>query len=102
MEASDILPERAEAAMIRSQATWSLQRPDEARAALREAAEHLAACDEDRFIAQLWFDLGALFEQVGLVDDGSRALRMAAAASGLTSGRSLHDRTPAAGTSARV
>lgn len=89
MDSPDTLPERAEAAMIRGQAAWTLQRRDEAMAAYGVAIELLTACGEDRYTAQLWFDLAELLEQAGMVGQSGSALRMAARASGLQSGRRL-------------
>jgi hypothetical protein len=89
--------------MIRGQAAWALQRIDEAAAAYGAAIELLTACEEDRYTAQLWFDLAELLEQAGMVDQAGRALRMAARASGLQSGRRLDDsRTTTAGKSVNV
>ena len=67
MDAPDALPERAEAAMIRGQAAWALQRTDEAVAAYQVAIDLLIECGEDRYTAQLWYDLAELLDQVGLV-----------------------------------
>lgn len=101
MEAADVLPERAEAAMIRGQAAWALGRSDDAAAAYRLATEHLTACDEDRYTAQLWYDLAELLDQAGLADQAATALRTAARATGLRAGRRLEVGHPAAGVTAR-
>jgi len=97
MDAPDVLPERAEAAMIRGQAAWALQRTNDAVAAYQVAIDLLTACGEDRYTAQLWYDLAELLDQVGMVDQSTSALRTAARASGLQSGRRLDERqkTPA-------
>jgi len=92
MDAPDALPERAEAAMIRGQAAWALQRTDEAVAAYQVAIDLLTACDDDRYTAQLWFDLAELLDQIGMPDQATAAVRMAAKASGLQSGRRLEAR----------
>jgi tetratricopeptide (TPR) repeat protein len=89
MEFPDVLPERAEAAIIRGQAAWALQRQDEAMAAYQVAIDRLTACDEDRYSAQLWFDLAELLDQIGMPSQAASALRMAARATGLQSGRRL-------------
>jgi tetratricopeptide (TPR) repeat protein len=83
------LPERAEAAMIRGQATFALLRPEEAAAAYRVAFDLLTECGEDRYTAQLWFDLAECLDQVGMAEQSAVALRIAARASGLQSGRRL-------------
>lgn len=92
MDAPDVLPERVEAAMIRGQAAWALQRTDEAAAAYQLAIDLLTACGEDRYTAQLWFDLAELLDQIGMADQAATALRTAARASGLRSGRRLDAR----------
>ena len=103
MDTPEVLPERAEATMIRGQALWALQRADEAAAAYLVAIDLLSECGEDRYTAQLWFDLAELLGQVGLVDHSSRALHRAARASGLRSGRHLDvTQTPAADTTVGV
>jgi len=89
MDAEDVLPERAEAAIIRGQALWALHRTDEATAAYRVAIDLLTACGEDRYTAQLWFDLADLLEQADMPDLAATAIRMAASASGLRSGRRI-------------
>ena len=53
--------------MIRGQAAWALQRTDDAVEAYQTAIDLLTACDEDRYSAQLWYDLAELLDQVGLV-----------------------------------
>lgn len=92
MDEPATLPERAEAAMIRGQAAWALQRTDDAVEAYQTAIDLLTACDEDRYSAQLWYDLAELLDQVGLVDQSNNALRTAARATGLQSGRRLEAR----------
>ena len=89
LDAPAALPERAEAAMIRGQAAWALQRNDEAVDAYQVAIDLLTECGEDRYTAQLWYDLAELLEQVGMTDHATTALRTAARASGLQSGRRL-------------
>lgn len=89
MEAPDVLPERAEAAMIRGQAAWALQRTVEAMEAYQVAIDLLTACDEDRYTAQLWYDLAELLDQAGMTDQATTALRTAARATGLQSGRKI-------------
>ena len=94
MEAPDALPERAEAAMIRGQAAWALQRTAEAMEAYQVAIDLLTSCGEDRYTAQLWYDLAELLDQAGMADHATTALRTAARASGLHSGRKLDVRQP--------
>jgi tetratricopeptide (TPR) repeat protein len=91
MDAPEVLPERAEAAIIRGQAAWALQRTDEAAAAYQVAIDLLSACGDDRFVAQLWFDLAECLDQIGMADQATTALRTAARASGLRPGRRLHE-----------
>jgi tetratricopeptide (TPR) repeat protein len=92
MDAPDVLPERAEAAMIRGQAAWALQRTVEAMEAYQVAIDLLTACGEDRYTAQLWYDLAELLDQAGMTDHATTALRSAARASGLQSGRKIDAR----------
>ncbi len=94
MDAPDALPERAEAAMIRGQAAWALQRTAEAMEAYQVAIDLLTECGEDRYTAQLWYDLAELLDQAGMADHATTALRTAARASGLQSGRKLDVRQP--------
>ena len=65
LDAPAALPERAEAAMIRGQAAWALHRTDEAVEAYQVAIDLLTECGEDRYTAQLWYDLAELLDQVG-------------------------------------
>jgi hypothetical protein len=81
--------------MIRGQAYWVLHRSDEAAVAYGSAIELLSACEEDRHTAQLWFDLAELLEQVGMPEHAARAIRIAARASGLQSGRGIDHRQTA-------
>jgi len=92
LDAPAALPERAEAAMIHGQAAWALQRNDEAVAAYQVAIDLLTECGEDRYTAQLWYDLADLLDQIGMTDHATTALRTAARASGLQSGRRLDAR----------
>lgn len=56
-----------------------------ARAAYRDAVVCLTGVGADRKAAQLWFELGSLFEGLGEVDAAMDAFRRAGASTGLTS-----------------
>jgi tetratricopeptide (TPR) repeat protein len=92
MDAPAALLERAEAAMIRGQAAWALHRTADAMEAYQVAIDLLSACDEDRYTAQLWYDLAELLEQADMAAQANTALRAAARASGLQSGRKIDAR----------
>ena len=92
MDAPAALLERAEAAMIRGQAAWSLQKTADAMEAYQVAIDLLSECDEDRYTAQLWYDLAELLEQADMTAQANTALRAAARASGLQSGRKIDAR----------
>lgn len=87
MDDPEVVPEQAEAAMVRGQAEMALGHLEEAKAAYRRAADLLAACSDSRFNAQLWFDLSELLGAVGEPEQAHAALHVAARASGLQSRR---------------
>ena len=62
MEAPATLPERAEAAMIRGQAAWALQRTAEAMEAYQAAIDLLTRVRRGPLHRQLWYDLAELLE----------------------------------------
>ena len=78
--------------MIRGQAAWSLQKTADAMEAYQVAIDLLSECDEDRYTAQLWYDLAELLEQADMTAQANTALRAAARASGLQSGRKIDAR----------
>lgn len=58
-----------------------------ARSSYREAVDLLAAVDDDRGVAQLWFELATQLDELGERDDARDAYRRAAASTGLRSSR---------------
>nr|WP_272917766.1 helix-turn-helix transcriptional regulator [Nocardioides flavescens] len=75
----------ASAAVLAGQAAWELGERDEAVARYRAAIALLTGVGSDRRAAELWFELGARFDEAGLRDDAHAAYRSAAAATGLRS-----------------
>jgi tetratricopeptide (TPR) repeat protein len=63
----------------------ALRDSDKTRAVehFRRAVLLLSACGADRYVAEAWFELGALLEEVGEVSAAMDAYRRAAAATGL-------------------
>lgn len=68
---------------LRGEIHAGLGRPDETKAAYRQAAATLTAIGADRRAAQLWFELGTLFDQIGDADGAFDAFHRAAASTGL-------------------
>ncbi len=58
-----------------------------ARSSYREAVDLLAAVDDDRGVAQLWFELASQLDELGERDGARDAYRRAAASTGLRSSR---------------
>jgi tetratricopeptide (TPR) repeat protein len=87
MEGAEIAHERAEAAMVRGQVEVAQGSLEAAKDSYRRAADTLAACADDHFNAQLWFDLAELLQEVGEIEQSHLALQVAAKASGLQSRR---------------
>ena len=69
--------------MIVGQAAAAANRPDDARAAYREAVLQLTGVGADRDAADLWFELAGLLEALGDFDAARDAYRSAAASTGL-------------------
>lgn len=87
--------EAAEASIIEGEAREALGRPDDALAAYHRAAQTLGELgDEDRWVAQAWYELAELFEGLGELAASHAALRGAAAASGLKMRRRAGDPAP--------
>jgi tetratricopeptide (TPR) repeat protein len=87
MQGEEIAHERAEAVMVRGQIEVAQGHRDRAKESYRRAADILASSVDDRFNAQLWFDLAELLQEVGEIEQAHLALQVAARASGLQSRR---------------
>lgn len=74
----------ADLELLTGQIRGAQGRTEEARAAYQAAVATLTSLGADRRAAQLWFELGALLQQVGEADLASDAYRRAAASTGLT------------------
>jgi transcriptional regulator with XRE-family HTH domain len=75
---------QAEALVVRGQALAALGRHKDGHAAYVEAMHKLTGAGADREVAQLWFELADLLEEVGDLDGAREAYRNAAATTGLT------------------
>jgi tetratricopeptide (TPR) repeat protein len=73
----------AEAQVIAGQAWAALGDPVEAQGAFRRAVQTLTSIGADRTAAELWFELGALWESVGNAEASRDAYRSAAASAGV-------------------
>ncbi|WP_432479689.1 helix-turn-helix domain-containing protein [Nocardioides sp. GXQ0305] len=73
----------ADAKLIEGQAAAAAGRPDDARAAYRDAVLQLTGVGADRDAADLWFELAGLLEALGDLDAARDAYRSAAASTGL-------------------
>lgn len=76
---------RASATAMRGRIAAARGRLDEARALYRTAAQILTGMGADRGAAQLWFELGTLFAEIGDSDGALDAFKRAAASTGLRS-----------------
>jgi transcriptional regulator with XRE-family HTH domain len=66
------------------QIAWSCGERDEAQTWYRRAVATLTGVGADREAAQVWFEIGTLAAQAGLVAESADAFRRAAASTGLT------------------
>lgn len=74
---------RAAAASLRGRIAAAEKRLDDAKAHYRAVARTLTTAGADRDTAQIWFELGTLFTEIGDSDDAADAFRRAAAANGV-------------------
>jgi tetratricopeptide (TPR) repeat protein len=86
LEAGDAFPlVSVDALMLLGQAAWHSGERDEAQAWYRRAIAMLTGYGADREAAQVWFEIGTLTAQAGLVAESADAFRRAAASAGITS-----------------
>ena len=84
-----------EALIVLGQVAWSTGQREEAQVWYRRAIASLTGVGADREAAQVWFEIGTLAAQAGLVAESADAFRRAAVSAGLTSRLPVID-TPAA------
>jgi tetratricopeptide (TPR) repeat protein len=85
-ESGDTLPLLSvEALILLGQAAWAWGDRQQAQDWYRQAITTLTGVGADREAAQVWFELGTLAAQAGLVAESADAFRRAAASTGLTS-----------------
>jgi transcriptional regulator with XRE-family HTH domain len=82
----------ADASVLAGTSAWETGDREVAVARFRHAIALLTGIGSDRRAAELWFELGARFDEAGLGEDAHEAYRSAAAATGL---RSAYDVTRA-------
>ncbi|QIG45032.1 helix-turn-helix domain-containing protein [Nocardioides anomalus] len=80
----DLVIIRTEALTLLGQAAWSLDDREGAQASYRQAIMLLTGAGADREAAQMWFELGTLAAQAGLLAESADAFRRAAASTGLS------------------
>lgn len=80
----------ADASVLAGAGAWEAGAREVAVARLRDAVALLTGIGPDRRAAELWFELGARFDEAGLGEEAHAAYRSAAAATGL---RSAYDVT---------
>jgi hypothetical protein len=73
-----------DALTLLGQIAWSVQEREEAHRWYRQAITVLTGVGADREAGQLWFELGSLAAQAGLVAESADAFQRAAASTGLT------------------
>jgi tetratricopeptide (TPR) repeat protein len=98
---SDMPLVSVEALTLLGQVAWSTGDRDGAQAWYRRAIEMLTGIGADRAAAQVWFEIGTLAGQAGLVAESADAFRRAAASTGLRARMPVVPRTPAAPTHVR-
>jgi tetratricopeptide (TPR) repeat protein len=74
-----------DALVLLGQVSWSTGDHDGAKIWYRRAIATLTGAGADREAAQVWFEIGTLADQAGLVAESADAFRRAAASTGLTS-----------------
>jgi tetratricopeptide (TPR) repeat protein len=74
-----------DALMLLGQAAWHTGEHEQAKDWYRRAIAMLTSYGADREAAQVWFEIGTLTAQAGLVAESADAFRRAAASTGLTS-----------------
>ncbi|MBO9523468.1 MAG: helix-turn-helix transcriptional regulator [Nocardioidaceae bacterium] len=80
----------SEALVLQGQIAAIEDRTDEARATYREAILLLSGVGADRRVAELWFELGGLLQDVGEIAAALDAFRRSAASTGITPSIPLH------------
>jgi tetratricopeptide (TPR) repeat protein len=83
--ATDLPMIGVDALTVLGQIAWSRGEREEAQSWYRRAIAMLTAYGADREAAQVWFEIGTLAAQAGLVPESADAFRRAAASTGLTS-----------------
>ena len=73
-----------DAMLLLGQIAWSGNEREESHAWYRRAIGTLTGVGADREAAQVWFEIGTLADQAGLVAESADAFRRAAASTGLT------------------
>jgi transcriptional regulator with XRE-family HTH domain len=85
-ESGDTLPLLSvEALILLGQISWATGERDGAQGWYRQAITMLTGVGADREAAQVWFEIGTLTAQAGLVAESADAFRRAAASAGLSS-----------------
>jgi tetratricopeptide (TPR) repeat protein len=74
-----------DAMVLMGQVAWSSGEREQSHAWYRRAIVTLTGVGADREAAQIWFEIGTLADQAGLVAESADAFRRAAASTGLTS-----------------
>ncbi|HEX5087553.1 MAG TPA: helix-turn-helix domain-containing protein [Nocardioides sp.] len=74
-----------DALVLLGQVAWSIGDHEDAKAWYRRAIVTLTGAGADREAAQVWFEIGTLAAQAGLVAESADAFHRAAASAGLTS-----------------
>ncbi len=85
-DAGDSLPMvSVDALVLLGQVSWSTGDHEGAKSWYRRAIATLTGAGADREAAQVWFEIGTLADEAGLVAESADAFRRAAASTGLTS-----------------
>nr|WP_272917734.1 helix-turn-helix domain-containing protein [Nocardioides flavescens] len=80
----ELTPLRAQVLALLGQVEWASGDAGAAHAAYHRAIAVLTAIGSDRRAAQLWFEIGALADEAGMVAEARDAYRRAAASAGVT------------------
>lgn|GEM_PF-648856 len=81
-DASELLA--VEALVLRGQVAAAQGRSDAAVACFREGSARLAEVEDEHGVGQLWFELGAFLDELGLYRESAAAYRSAGATTGLS------------------